>query len=213
MSDPNRAPTLEELDAASEYAASKLCVEVPAKIEYGLTRWDGVKKECRITRAGCGAGTKNPLSVYTFSANGTLLDWKKDLDSSPVLKKFWQITPPDHLVWKVTSQSREEVCARANFKLQQFCEFPGQRTSKNDDAFAGNTGKGNVNVPPFRYTVRGGKETCIIGKDYCDSKGMEHDSEIEECYIPLSQKISEFLMSTYLTREMKKAGLGPPLSF
>ena len=129
------------------------------------------------------------------------------------MKKFWSITPPEHLVWKATSKSREEVCARANFKLEQFCRFPGQRTSKNDDAFAGNVGKGNTNVPPFRYTVRNGKETCIIGKDYCDSKVMAYSETDEECYVPLSQKIQEFLVSTYLIREMKKAGLGPPLSF
>lgn len=210
MSDPNRAPTIEELDAASEYAGSKLCVEVPGKIRSGLTRWDGVKKQCRITKAGCAASPTNPISVYTFSSNGTILDWEKDLDSSPVMKRFWSVTPPEQLVWKATSKSKEEVCARANIKLEQFCRFPGQRTSKNDDAFAGNVGKGNTNVPPFRYTVRGGKETCIIGKDYCDSKGISYSAKDEECYVSGGQKFAEFMMSSYLVREMNGAGYEAP---
>jgi hypothetical protein len=207
--DPNRAPTIEELDAASEYAASKLCVEIPGRIQNGLTRWDNVKKQCRITQGGCAAATNNPISVYTFSANGTILDWKR-LDSSQVIKDFWEVTPPDHLVWKIPSKSREAVCARANFKLQQFCEFPGQRTSKNDDAFAGNVGKGNTNVPPFKYMVRNGKETCIIGKDYCDSKGISYSEKDEECYVSGGQKFSEFMMSSYLVRQMNGAGYEAP---
>jgi hypothetical protein len=209
MSDPNRAPTIEELDAASEYAASKLCLEIPSKITPGLTIWDDKMKKCRITKNGCAASVGNPLSVYSFSVNGTLLDWTT-LNASPALKRFWEVTPPEHLVWKLTSQSKEPVCARANFKLQQFCEFPGQRTSKNDDAFAGNTGKGNTNVPPFKYMVRNGKETCIIGKDYCDAKGISYDANKEECFVPLAQEISEFLLSSYLVREMRGAGYDSP---
>jgi hypothetical protein len=196
---------MEELDAASAYAASKLCVEIPARIQPGLTRWDDNMKKCRITQGGCNAGVNNPLSVYTFSANGTLLDWEK-LDSSKTLKDFWEVTPPEHLVWKVTSKSKESVCARANFKLQQFCEFPGQRTSKNDDAFAGNTGKGNTNVPPFKYTLRNGKETCIIGKDYCDAKGISYDANKEECYVSGFQQFQEFILSSYLIRSMNSSG-------
>ncbi len=211
MSDPNRAPTIEELDAASEYAASKLCTEIPAKIQPGLTKWDNNMKKCRITQGGCAAGVNNPLSVYTFSANGTILDWKK-LDTSKALKDFWEVTPPDHLVWKTTTKSRESVCARANFKLQQFCEFPGQRTSKNDDAFAGNVGKGNTNVPPFKYIVRNGKETCVIGPDYCKSKGISYSAKDEECYVPVTQQIEEFLLSSYLVREMRSGGYEPPVT-
>jgi len=208
--DPNRAPTIEELDAASMYASSKLCVQVPGQIRPGMTRWDDTMKKCRITEGGCAASVGNPLSLYSFSANGTILDWEK-LDVSPAIKKFWSITPPQHLVWKVVKDSSESVCARANFKLQQFCEFPGQRNSNNDDAFSGNVGKGYDNVPPFKYIVRNGKETCIIGKDYCDAKVMKYDPVKEDCYITDIQKAQEFLMSSYLVREMKKAGFGADL--
>jgi hypothetical protein len=55
--------------------------------------------------------------------------------------------------------------------------------------------------------VQNGKETCLIGKDYCDAKGMNWDGQ--ECYINNFQKIAEFLMSSYLVREMRKAGLQP----
>lgn len=207
--DPNRAPTIDELDAASEYASSKLCIEIPSQITPGLTTWDNNTKKCKITRGGCDAGTGNPLSLYSFSANGTIYDWTK-LDVSPALKKFWEVTPPEHLVWKLISTSKEPVCARANFKLQQFCEFPGQRTGTNEDVFVGNVGKGYTNVPPFRYTVRQGKETCIIGKDYCDAKGISYDANKEECYVSKAQEIGEFLLSSYLVREMNGAGYSGP---
>lgn len=203
--DPNRAPTLDELDEASEYATSKLCLEIPARITPGLTTWDGNMKKCRITQGGCAASVDNPLSLYSFSTGGTLLDRDK-LNTSQVLKDFWSVTPPEHLVWKSTSQSKELVCARANWKLQQFCEFPGQRTSNNSDVFAGNTGKGNTNIPPFKYTVQNGKETCIIGKDYCDAKGISYDSTKQECYVSDLQKFGEFMISSYLIREMNGAG-------
>ena len=70
--DPNRAPTLDELDEASEYATSKLCLEIPARITPGLTTWDGNMKKCRITQGGCAASVGNPLSLYSFSTGGTL---------------------------------------------------------------------------------------------------------------------------------------------
>ena len=210
MSDPNRAPTLEELDAASEYAASKLCVQIPGRLKNGSTYWDTNMKKCRITQSGCAADINNPLSIDSFTSNGTILEWEK-LNASQNFQKFWSVTPPEHLVWKLVKGTPQMVCARANYKLQQFCEFPGQRTSKNDDAFAGNTGKGNTNVPPFKYTVRNGKETCIIGKDYCDSKGMDYDASAEECYKGGYQQFLEFMMSTYLVAEMKKAGMVAPI--
>ena len=204
--DPNRAPTIEELDAASMYARSKLCVDIPSQFQTGLTYWDDKMKKCRISKGGCSPSMQNPISLYSFSVNGSILDWKK-LGASDNLKKFWSIYPPEHLVYKVVSGSKESVCARANFKLQQFCEFPNQRTSKDDDAFGGLTGKGYDRVPPFKYLVQNGKETCLIGKDYCDAKGMNWNGE--ECYVNTYQKVMEFLLSKYLMVEMRKAGLSP----
>ena len=123
-------------------------------------------------------------------------------------EKFWAIHPPQHLVWKKVKDRSELGCARANFKLQQFCEYPAQRNSENEGAFDGNIGKGNDNVPPFKYVVRNGKETCDIGKDYCDAKVMSFDPVAEECYVSGSQQVQEFLFGTTLTREMRAAGFG-----
>jgi hypothetical protein len=208
--DPNRAPTIAELDAADTYAASKLCKEIPREFTGGLTTWDEQNKKCKITEGGCAATSIGPLSIDTFTINGTLLDWEK-MSVSQKLKKFWAIHPPKHLVWKKVKGKTEFGCARANFKLKQFCEFPAQRNSKNEAAFAGNVGKGQDNVPPFKYIVRNGVETCIIGKDYCDAKQISYDAQAEECYISTNQQISEFLIGTTLIRELKAAGLGPLL--
>jgi hypothetical protein len=207
--DPNRAPTIKELEQADQYAARRLCTEIPTKnFTGGLTKWDEKRKRCGITQVGCESTALGPLSIDTFTINGTLLNWE-DLNVSPKLKKFWSLHPPNHLVWKKVKGKTELGCARSNFKLQQFCEFPAQRNSKNEAAFDGNIGKGNDNVPPFRYVVRNGVETCVIGRDYCDAKQISYNEQDEECYISLGQQIAEFLIGTTLIREMKAAGFGP----
>ena len=203
--DPNRAPTMAELNAADEYAARKLCIEIPKQFTSGLTSWDERKKKCTITQGGCAATSTGPLSINSFTVNGTLLNWE-DMNVSKNLEKFWTIHPPQPLVWKKVKGKTELACARANFKLQQFCEFPAQRNSKNEDAFNGNIGKGYENVPPFKYIVRNGVETCVIGKDYCDAKVMSYDPIAEECYLSGYQQYQEFMVGTTLVREMKAAG-------
>jgi hypothetical protein len=210
--DPNRAPTIAELNAADEYAAKNLCIEIPKQFTGGLTQWDSKRKKCTITESGCGATTDGPLSIDTFTINGTLLNWE-DLNVGKDLKKFWELSPPEHLVWKKIKGSTEFGCSRANFKLQQFCKYPSQRNSKNESAFDGNIGKGNDNVPPFKYIVENGNETCIIGKDYCDAKVMKYDPVARECYVPTGQQILEFLIGTTLVREMRGAGFTPLIEF
>ena len=209
--DPNRAPTIKEIEEADEYAAKKLCIEIPRQFTGGLTSWDDRTKKCTITEAGCAATSTGPISINSFTINGSLINWE-DMNVSKDIQKFWTLHPPQHLVWKKVKDKTELGCARANFKLQQFCEYPAQRNSKNETAFDGNIGKGNDNVPGFRYIVRNGVETCIIGKDYCDAKQISYDPQIEECYIPLGQQIAEFLIGTTLIREMKAAGLGDVMS-
>jgi hypothetical protein len=207
----SKAPTVDQLTAADEYASSKLCVQIPSQFGSGLTLWDSRTKKCKITETGCFARVGNPISYYSFTSNGTHLDWKQ-LNVSTNMKKFWELAPPQHLVWKTTSQSpTTKVCARANYKLQQFCEFPAQRTSKNSDAFGEYTDKGYVTQQPgFKYKIVNGKETCIIGKDYCDSKGISYDPVKGECYVNEGQKVGELLLSSYLVREMNGAGYKAP---
>ena len=198
--DPNRKPTMEDLDAADNYANGKLCVQIPKQFQTGFTYWDEKMKKCRITKSGCNSGDpNNPISVSSFSSNGTLLDWEK-MDVSKNKRDFWKMAPPQHLVYKNIKGSGEQVCARANYKLEQFCRWPAQRGSKNEDAFGGITGKGYDTGPGFKYLVRGGKETCIIGKDYCDFKGVSYDANKEECYVSDAQKVGEAIFSTYLMR-------------
>jgi hypothetical protein len=207
----SKIPTAEQLDAADEYANSQLCVEIPSKYGRNLTTWDSKTNQCKITQTGCTASPSNPISLDSFDVNGNILRWEQ-LPASVNLKKFWSIVPPQHLVWKKTTASpNTPVCARANYKLQQFCEFPIQRTSKNADAFGEYTDKGYVTAqPPFSYTVIDGHETCIIGKNYCDAKGVSYDSVKGECYVSGSQQVGETLLSTYLLRESQKSGYYKP---
>jgi hypothetical protein len=202
MSDPNRKPTPEELEAADEYALSKLCVDIPSRFEAGLTTWDANMKKCRITKAGC---ESSPLSLKSFSPTGEILDYKK-MNVSENTKKFWEVAPPEHLVYKLIKGSRSAVCARANYKLQQFCEFPRQRSSKNEGAFGSSTGKGYDVGPKFTYTTVNGEETCIIGKDYCDFKGVSYDSVNKQCYVPGAQKFGETIIGTTLIRMGQSGG-------
>jgi hypothetical protein len=186
-----------------------MCVYIPKDYATGgLTTWDDRAKKCVITDSGCAATSGGLLSLDSFSPNGTLLNWE-DLNVSNNRKKFWKINPPQQLVWKKIDGKTEFGCARANFKLEQFCRFPSQRDSKNEGAFDGNVGKGHDKVPGFEYIVRNGEETCIIGKDYCDAKAMSYDGVQEECYVPVGQQINEFIFGTTLTRQMRAAGFNP----
>lgn len=207
--DPNRTPTIKELNDADEYAQSKMCSDIPKRYATsGLTSWDNKRKKCVITEGGCAATVRGPISLDLFYPNGSLMDWET-MNTSKSNKEFWKIHPPQQLVWKKVDGKTTFGCARANFKLEQFCRFPEQRNSKNEGAFDGNVGKGQDRVPGFRYVVRNGEETCIIGKDYCDSKAMSYNAFQEECYIPVGQQINEFILGTTLTRMMRNAGFVP----
>jgi len=202
MSDPNRKPTPEELEAADEYALSKLCVDIPSRFETGLTTWDANMKKCRITKAGC---ESSPLSLNSFSPTGQILDYKK-MNVSENTKNFWEVAPPEHLVYKVVKGSRSAVCARANYKLQQFCQFPSMRSSKNEGTFGGSVGKGYNLGPPLAYGVLNGQETCTIGKDYCDFKGVSYDSVNKQCYVSGVQQLGESLVGETLIRMGQSTG-------
>lgn len=202
MSDPNRKPTPEEVEAADEYALSKLCTDIPNRFGTGLTTWDANMKKCRITKDGC---TTTPLSLKSFSPTGEILDYKK-MNVSDNIKKFWEVAPPEHLTYKVIKGSNSAVCARANYKLQQFCEFPNQRSGKNEGAFGSSVGKGYNTGPKFTYTTVNGKETCIIGKDYCDFKGVSYDSVKKQCYVSADQALGEILVGTTLIRMANGGG-------
>jgi hypothetical protein len=206
--DPNRAPTIQEVNDADDYAQSKMCIAIPKKYaSSGLTYWDPKRKKCTITQGGCGATSSGLLSVDTFTSNGTILEWEK-MNTSKNTRKFWSTHPPQQLVWKKVAGRTAFGCSRSNFKFRQFCQFPTQRNSKNEGAFDGNVGKGHDKVPPFTYRVIGGEEKCIIGKDYCDAKAMSYNAVQQECYVPTGQQISEFIYGTTLTRQMRSAGFG-----
>ena len=194
-------PTSEQIEAAEEYALAKLCVAIPSTLKPGLTRWDQKLKACRITEAGCSAkDPQNPLSRIGFTSNGDFVSPLVNANN-PVFRKFWKKWEPEHLVMKITSKSNhQKVCARANHMLYRWCEYPSTRSDETGQRKAGYT-----DVPPFKYAVREGVETCIIGKDYCDSRGVKYDGSKfgkEECYVSGGQKFLEFFASDALVRHI-----------
>jgi hypothetical protein len=185
-------PSMEELEEAENYALSKLCTEIPNTIGPGLTRWNSTKKVCEITKQGCDPFKRgNLMSVSKYDPNtGEEYTPRVQNQRQRDFLKYWN---PDFYVMKKIKNSRKEVCARGNFLLFQWCEFPKTRGG---GAFQ----KGITNVPKFNYNVRAGKETCDIPKSYCDSKGVSYSDSKRDCYVKGSQKVGEFFASPAMVR-------------
>ena len=185
--------------AADAYALEKLCVSTTKRFGEGLTVWDPKMKKCRVTAHGCNYNTpNNPFSHVPYDAQGNWYDPRNSVTDTALLN-FWKGGwNPGFYVYKAVAGGNEPVCARGNFALYQWCEFPSSR----DDE------KGMRDVPPFKYTVRDNyKETCIIGEDYCRNRGLTHSPERnnEHCVIPLGQQIAEFLSSETIVRHIRRS--------
>jgi hypothetical protein len=196
------APTAEQFAAAEKYALSKMCTDIPAKKlgTSGYTKWDSTEQKCRITPNGCNASPLNPFSRIPYNSVGSVIDYKNS-ESNSELIDFWKYFDVEHLVMKkVSADPNKLVCARANTMLKRWCEFPETRTSKGDLGDYG--GKGYAIGPGFSYRVVNGVETCKIGKDYCDFKGVGYDDteNKETCYVPDGQQFGEFLVGTTMVR-------------
>jgi hypothetical protein len=191
-------PTAEQIQAAEEYATSKLCTEIPGKFMPGLTRWEG--GQCRITEFGCDANNESsPISRLGFTSNGDYIS-PLVMANDPMFREFWKKWEPEHYVMKVTKKSPyKKVCARANHLFYRWCMYPAARSDQ-----WGTEKKGYTDVPRFEYAVRNGVETCIIGKDYCDNRGISYNGTPgkEECYVSTAQKVGEFFASDVLVRRI-----------
>ena len=186
-------PTESDLDAAYEYAISKLCTEIPETIgEPGITIWDKTEKNCKVTRKGCRPDKKNPLSQPFFHKNGEKVIYS-EFDS--LYGEFWKKRPPGYYVWRTTDKDpRKFVCAPGNFLMQQWCEFPNMR---------GEPTPGITDVHPFEYKVINGVEQCEITRDYCEkSKGVRYENK--DCVVPKLQQLAEFWSSSVLVRHQNR---------
>lgn len=196
--------------AAEQYAIEQLCTEIPNKYLTGSTRWDKSKKVCKITEKGCNAVYReSPFVQPTYDGNGN--DITTTYINTPTkLKDFWKYSPPEELVWKATKASRgKPVCARANYFLKRFCEYP--RTRGSDDGSV--VIPGVTDVPKFNYLVSQGRETCKINKDYCRAKGLSHSSINAACVLPAGQKIFEDMFGGAVIARSIRAGVPPPNMF
>jgi hypothetical protein len=196
-------PTTAQLEASEEYAHEKLCTYLPSRFNNNLTTWDSTMKACRITKAGCDFTVNNgPFSRKIYTANGTEFD-VAEKEQNKMYLDFWKDNKwtPDMYVYKaVTGSKGKPVCARANHLLYRWCEFPNTRQGK--DGY-GSEGPGYTDVPPFKYRVlANGKETCIIGPDYCKNRGISYTDggEIgkEDCYTSGVQQAFGFIFSDAL---------------
>jgi hypothetical protein len=157
-------------------------------------------KACRITPRGCAPSSTSPFSRVVYDGFGNLLD-VVETEQNTSYKDFWSYNKwqPDMYVYKMVSGQDKPVCARANNLLYRWCEYPQTRVG--EDGF-GSEGIGYTDVPPFKYTVRNQKETCIIGPDYCKNRGVSYDGTYgnEHCYVEEWQQLAEFLGSDVLVR-------------
>ena len=192
-------PSAELLAEAESYAMRVLCTEIPITVGRGLTKWDSVRSKCEITRAGCTPSIENPISQSPiYNDKGEEVEPNMNHRS---FSKFWKYMPPEFLVMKTTKFSKlSEVCARGNAMLQQWCEYPSLRAPKRQH--------GVTNVAnQFIYTIRNGKESCIIPREYCsEDKGVGYDDNKKQCKLAEGQKfVEQFLISPGLYREIKLA--------
>jgi hypothetical protein len=187
-------PNPNDITAAHTYAMSRLCLEIPEKFgEPGITRWDDVDKVCRITKKGCQPDVRNPISQPLFDHDGNII--KQDM-SNVMFSEFWKRHRPGYYVWRTTKDSpREEVCARGNYLMQRWCEYPKSRGDKDIP--------GVTDAEPFKYVIRNGIELCEIPKSYCEAKGVSYDEEKKDCYVPKSQQLAEFFTSSVLIRSQR----------
>ena len=198
-------PTQQQILDSENYTRKRMCTAIPSSIKPGLTYWDDLKNSCRITAAGCNASSQNPLSRQVVSVNnGQMIDLFKTEKNQTVLN-FWgpdgNKWMPDQYVMKNVTGTGSKVCARANTLLYQWCNYPQTRlTGKN-------SGPGYNDVPAFTYAVRNGKEDCIIGKNYCDNRGVSYDGTPgkEDCYVSEGQKVGEFFASDVLVRYAERS--------
>ena len=195
-------PSVEQFEAAEKYALAKMCTAIPQKKlgVSGYTQWNSNEQKCQITPNGCNASSTNPFSRLTYNSVGSFIDYK-NAESNSNIRDFWKYFNVEHLVMKKVSADPEKlVCARANTMLKRWCEIPNTRTSSGDLKDYG--GKGYNMGPGFEYKVVNGVETCKIGKNYCDFKGVGYDDTLnrETCYVPEGQKFAEFLTGTTLVR-------------
>ena len=189
-------PTAEDLEKAEQYAMSKLCIEIPSKYGRGLTSWNNTK--CSITRAGCTPGTTNPISREPYDSKGNDLI---NNENDKVFGSFWKYYEPGFYVMKTTKSSpKTEVCTRGNFLLKRWCEYPGTRNEKPTPGITEPNKK-------FDYAIKNGKETCIIPKEYCDSKQVGYSQANNECIVSTSQKQAEWFLSPALVRSAKASDM------
>lgn len=192
MTSQRKIPTHDDLTKADLYAMSKLCKEIPSKYGVGLTEWDPRRKVCKITEKGCTAQDTNPISQKLYGAGGQLKEFP---DYHRSFGDFWKHYEPEFLVWK-SGPNGNKQCMRGNYDLQNWCENPRTRARGHQP--------GITNVIPFIHTVSEGKETCIIPKEYCDSKGVSYvDSNTGNCKVSGGQKFGEFLTGTVMVRSIK----------
>ena len=197
-------PTPQQILDSENYARKRMCTAIPSSIKPGLTYWDDIKNSCRITTAGCNASSQNPLSRPVVSVNNGQMINLFETEKNQTILDFWDKGNkwvPDQYVMKKITGSGSAVCARANTLLYQWCNYPETRLTGE------NSGPGYTDVPAFTYAVRDGKEDCIIGKDYCDNRGVSYDGTPgkEDCYVPTGQKIAEFLASSVLVRYAERS--------
>jgi len=204
----DKVPTQQQLEWSEVDALSRLCAgptSLTSSFAVNLTRWDPTSNTCHVNSAGCQASDSSPFSQFKYKNNGDEKDITAEQTPDKKRLDFWASGgwSPDYYVMKRVTGKQGDVCARGNSLLYRWCKYPNTRIGA--DGY-GSEGPGYTDVPAFQPAVHNGVETCIIGQDYCDNRGVSYDGTYgkEDCYISEGQKIEEFLTSDVLIRYANK---------
>ncbi len=140
-------------------------------------------------------------SVYPYDSDG---------------KATTQTNPKPYLEYRTDpSDPTNNKCYLGNFMLRGWCEFPQNRNpSQSGEPFCYNDpSTGNVNegcTTPATNVPQDGN--CHINKGYCESKGMNWDSNSNTCYLTSGQKFLEALFGTTIVQGVFGGGCLDKLS-
>lgn len=185
----SKIPTFTQFENAENYALKKMCEEgVPNRYGvYSYLKWDNQKKKCMITSQGCEPGYNNPFNQNPLTASGEVITDYSNITTSS-FNDIWKYAPPEFYLNKVTKNSGGmQVCARGTPQVYQWCQEPQTRGEKPGEVIPGVT-----NQKPFKHTVVRGKETCLIGSDYCADHAYDYDATNFECVEPVGLQVADF---------------------
>ena len=175
-------------------------VGIPEKYgAFTYTKWDTDSQKCLITAQGCEPSPDNPFSQFPLTDSDEVREF--DTEKNPKFDDLWKYAPPNFYINKITPTSGGvPVCSRGNATIYQWCEVPKTRGGGKDMP-------GITNQKPFKHTVVQGKETCLIGADYCADHAYWYDANKFQCVEPPGLQAADFFGIKTFVQNVSVRGL------